>query len=115
MGARDNGQAVGVLWYDGSKTAEAGGSGYFASGGCKQRIAPTEYRGGASNVVWVAAHNQFFALVAMPQKPGKQVVIRRLDLPRPTGEEARLVATNAPTPQGYEAAIVYPEVTLASK
>jgi len=115
LGPQDAGQAVGVLWYDGSKTAEAGAAGYFASGGCKQRVAPMEYRGGASNVIWVAAHNQFFALVAMPQKPGKQVVIRRLDLPRPTGEEARLVATNAPVPQGYEAAIVYPEVTLASK
>src|SRR5439155_14055897 len=65
MGPRDNGQAVGVLWYNGSKTADAGGAGYFASGGCRQRIAPLEYRDGASNVVWVAAHNQFFALACM--------------------------------------------------
>jgi YidC/Oxa1 family membrane protein insertase len=112
MGPRDNGQAVGVLWYNGSKTAEAGGAGYFASGGCRQRIAPLEYRDGASNVVWVAAHNQFFALAAMPQQPGQQIVVRRMDLPRPTGEEARLVATNAPPPQGYEAALVYPALTL---
>jgi YidC/Oxa1 family membrane protein insertase len=114
LGPKDNGQAVGVLWYDGSKTAEAGSAGYFASGGCRQRIAPAEYRGGASNVVWVAAHNQFFALAAMPGQPAQQVVIRRLNLPRATGEEARLVATNAPLPQGYEAALVYPPLALAS-
>src|ERR1022692_2406352 len=29
MGPRDKGQAVGVLWYNGSKTADLGGSSYF--------------------------------------------------------------------------------------
>jgi YidC/Oxa1 family membrane protein insertase len=112
LGARDNGQSVGVLWYNGTKTADLGGSSYFA-GGCRQPVPPLEYRGGASNVVWVAAHNQFFALAAMPQQPAEGLVIRRIALPRPTGEEARLVATNAPTPQGYAAAMIYPALTLA--
>jgi len=40
-------------------------------------------------------------------------VARKLDLPRPTGEDALLVATNAAAPQGYEAALVYPALTLA--
>jgi YidC/Oxa1 family membrane protein insertase len=115
MGPQDNGQAVGVMWYDGSKTTDAGASSYFASGGCRQKVPPVEYRGGASNVLWVAAHNQFFALIAMPQQPGAQVVVRRLDLPRPTGEDARMVATNAPVPQGYHAAVVYPALILAPK
>jgi YidC/Oxa1 family membrane protein insertase len=69
MGPRDNGRSVGVLWYNGSKTEDLGGSRYFA-GGCRQPVPPLEYRGGASNVVWVAAHNQFFALVAMPDGRG---------------------------------------------
>jgi YidC/Oxa1 family membrane protein insertase len=112
LGPRDKGQAVGVLWYNGSKTADLGGSSYFA-GGCRQPVPPLEYRGGASNVVWVAAHNQFFALAAMPQEPAEGLIIRRIDLPRPTGEDARLVATNAPTPRGYTAAMVYPALTLA--
>ncbi len=115
MGPRDSGLAVGVLWYDGGKTADAGAS-YFSSrgfGGCVPRIPPKEYRGGASNVVWAAVHNQFFALAALPREPAQEVVARRVDLPRPTGEEARLVATNAPPPQGYEAALVYPGLTLA--
>jgi YidC/Oxa1 family membrane protein insertase len=112
MGPRDLGRAVGVLWYNGAKTLDLGGSYYF-SGGCRQPVPPLEYRGGESNVVWAAAHNQFFALAAMPQQPAQGLIIHRLNLPRPTGEEARLVATNAPTPQGYAAAITYPSLTLA--
>jgi YidC/Oxa1 family membrane protein insertase len=112
LGPRDQGRAVGVLWYNGVKTLDLGGSYYF-SGGCRQPVPPLEYRGGDSNVVWVAAHNQFFALAAMPQQPAQALVIRRINLPRPTGEEALLVATNAPTPQGYAAAMIYPGLTLA--
>jgi YidC/Oxa1 family membrane protein insertase len=112
VGPRDKGQAVGVLWYNGAKTEDLGGSSYF-SGGCRQAVPPLEYRGGASNVVWVAAHNQFFALAAMPQQPAQGLVIHRINLPRPTGEDALLVATNAPTPQGYAAAMTYPALTLA--
>jgi YidC/Oxa1 family membrane protein insertase len=114
LGPRDKGQAVGVLWYNGARTEDLGGSSYF-SGGCRQPVPPLDARRGASNVVWVTAHNQFFALAAMPQNPAQELVIRRIDLPRPTGEEALLVATNAPTPQGYAAAMVYPALTLAPK
>jgi YidC/Oxa1 family membrane protein insertase len=112
LGPRDQGRAVGVMWYNGTKTEDLGGTSYF-SGGCRQPVPPREYRGGASNVVWVTTHNQFFALAAMPQEPAQGLVIRRIDLPRPTGEEARMVATNAPTPQGYAAAMIYPALTLA--
>jgi len=114
MGPRDNGLAVGVLWYNGAKTEDIGAS-FFSSHGfaCVPRIPPTEYRGGASNVVWVAVHNQFFTLAAMPEQPAQEIITRKIELPRPTGEAAALVATNAPAPQGYQAALVYPAVTLA--
>ena len=120
LGPRDKGLAVGVLWYNGAKTLDLGGASYF-SGGCSpfggrsQSGPPLEYRGGESNVVWVAAHNQFFALAAMPQQPAQGLIIHRINLPRPTGEDAAMVATNAPTPQGYAAAMVYPALTLAPK
>ena len=120
MGPRDQGMAVGVLWYNGQKTEEIGAS-YFSTRGfaCMPRIPPAEYRGGMSNVVWVAVHNQFFALAAMPQTltnagapvPAKEVVVRKFDLPLPTGEAARLASSSTP-PQGYEAALVYPAQTL---
>jgi YidC/Oxa1 family membrane protein insertase len=118
MGARDNGQAVGVLWYNGSKTEDIN-AGYFNTNTTTMFFFPrtpkAEFRGGASNVVWVAAHNQFFALAVMPQQAAESVVIRRVFLPRPSGEEALLVATNGPPPQGLPAAVVYPALTLAPK
>jgi YidC/Oxa1 family membrane protein insertase len=114
MDPGDNSLSLGVLWYNGAKTDEAGAS-YFSSRGfaCTPRIPPAEYRGGASNVVWVAAHNQFFTLAAMPQQPAKEVVVRKITLPRPTGQDARLAPTNGPPPEGYEGALVYPPLILA--
>ncbi len=111
LGARDKGDAVGVLWYNGSKSEDIG-QGWFANRtlGCLPGTPRSEFRGGASNVVWVAPHNQFFTLIAMPEQPGQALVARMIDLPRPTGDEG--VATNAPPPKAYEAALVYPAMTL---
>jgi YidC/Oxa1 family membrane protein insertase len=114
MDPRDNGMAVGVMWYNGAKTVDTGSS-YFSSRGfaCTPRIPPAEYVGGSSNVVWVALHNQYFTLAAMPQEAAQAVVVRKVMLPSRSGEEAALVATNAPPPEGYEAALVYPGQNLA--
>ncbi len=116
LNAKDDGQATGVLWYDGTKLSDDIGAGFFSSSGfaCIPRTPPAQYVGGMSNVVWVAPHNQFFALAAMPDHPAQALVVRKVDLPRPTGEEALLVNTNRPAPHGYEAALVYPSVTLAA-
>jgi YidC/Oxa1 family membrane protein insertase len=116
MGPADDGSAVGVMWYNGSKTTDVGASTYFSTHGfmCTPKIAPPEYRGGAHDVVWVAAHNQFFALAVMTatNSPGESLVIRRLDLPRATGEGAKFANTNGPPPQGFQTAIIYPSLTL---
>jgi YidC/Oxa1 family membrane protein insertase len=115
LGPRDDGQMVGVLWYNGHKSEDVSAR-WFANTtlGCRVAAQPrSEFRGGASNVVWVAAHNQFFTLAAMPQQPGQEVVIRKIDFPRPTGEAAEMVAANAPQPNAYESALVYPGMTLA--
>jgi YidC/Oxa1 family membrane protein insertase len=114
MGLRDAALSVGVTWYNGTKTDEAGGS-YFSSHGfaCTPRIPPAEYRAGASNVVWVAAHNQFFTLAVMPQQPGNQVVVRKINLPRPGGDDAGPPSASAPPPESYEGALAYPGQTLA--
>jgi YidC/Oxa1 family membrane protein insertase len=122
MDPRDNGQAVGVLWYNGLKTDEVGAS-YFSSRGfaCMPRIPPAEYRGGNSNVVWVAVHNQFFTLALMPQlttnslapPPAQEVVVRKVDMPRLLASEGRPSAANAPPQQAFEAALLYPGATLA--
>ena len=124
MGPGDkNPASVGVLWYNGVKSPDEVGASQFSSGGffscvggllgVRQPPPLVEYRAGAGNVVWVAAHNQFFTLAAMPQQPGNQIVVRKITLPRPGGEEARLVPTNGPPVEGYEGALVYPGQTLA--
>jgi YidC/Oxa1 family membrane protein insertase len=114
MGPRDNGLAVGVLWYNGSGIEDITAPWFSPR---RFVVLPGEprslYRGGSNNVVWVAAHNQFFALAAMPEQPAQEVVIEKISLPHPTGEEARLVATNAPPPVGFETAMVYPALSLA--
>jgi YidC/Oxa1 family membrane protein insertase len=114
MGPRDNGMAVGVLWYNGSGIEDVTAPWFTPR---RFLVLPGEprnpYRGGSNNVAWVAAHNQFFALAAMPDQPAPEVVVYKIPLPRPTGEEARLVATNAPAPVGFEAGLVYPGTTLA--
>jgi YidC/Oxa1 family membrane protein insertase len=114
LGPRDDGQMVGVLWYNGSGSTEVDAA-WFANRtlGCFPGTPRSEYRGGASNVVWVAPHNQFFTLAAMPQQPALELVVRKVELPRPSAEEARMVATNAPAPTGYQAVMIYPGVTLA--
>jgi YidC/Oxa1 family membrane protein insertase len=117
MGPRDDGTAVGVIWHNGAKIAgDIGTATYFSSKGfmCMPKVPPAEYRGGESNVYWAAAHNQFFALALMPPQPAQSLVVRRLDLPRPTGEEAQYVSASGPPPQGYEAALVYPPLTLTN-
>jgi YidC/Oxa1 family membrane protein insertase len=117
MGPRDDGSAVGVIWYNGAKTAgDIGTATYFASKGfmCMPKVPPQEYRGGESNVYWAAVHNQFFALAVMPPQPAQSLVVRRQDLPRPTGEEAQYVSASGPPPQGYEAAVIYPALTLTN-
>lgn len=107
MGPADDGRAVGVLWYDGKKTHDAGAS-HFSSQGfmCMPRTPPTEYRGGESNVVWAAVKNQFFALVAMPEVPAQSVVAQKWSLPRYTLDSAK-------PPAGYIAAVTYPAAVLA--
>jgi YidC/Oxa1 family membrane protein insertase len=117
MGPRDDGSVVGVVWYNGAKTAgDIGTATYFSSKGfmCMPKVPPQEYRGGESNVYWAAAHNQFFALALMPSKPAQSLVVRRHDLPRPTGEESQYVSASGPPPQGYEAAMIYPSLTLTN-
>lgn len=115
MNAQDKGTAVGVMWYDGAKSRNELGASFFSSTGfaCTPRTPPPEFRGGSNNVAWAAVHNQYFALAVMPTEPAAQVVMRKLDLPRPSEEEVRNDSRIVKTPEGYPAALVYPPLTLA--
>jgi YidC/Oxa1 family membrane protein insertase len=114
MNARDDGSAVGVMYYNGAKAQDIGAS-HFSGGvfSCvTQRVPPKEFRDGLTNVAWVAVHNQFFALAVMPQlqEPAYQVIVRTNPLPRPSAEE--LTYRTVREPQGYKATLVYPALVL---
>lgn len=111
MGADDDGSAVGLMWYDGNKSHETL-TAYFDNKtlGCFPGTPKSEYRDGASNVVWAATHNQFFGVVAMPVTPAQQVVARTIGLPRPT--EGRFSFTNGPVRKGIETTMTYPATII---
>jgi YidC/Oxa1 family membrane protein insertase len=112
MNAFDDASAVGLMWYNGGKTYETL-TPYFENKrfGCLPGTPRLEYRDGNSNVVWAAAHNQFFALVAMPDAVGQQIVARAISLPRPS--EGRYSFASSPLRQGFETTMVYPGFTIA--
>ena len=118
MGPDDDGQNVGLMWYDGSAKQEIAQPWFDNKSflGCLGMASPLprpEYRAGTSNVVWASVHNQFFALVAMPQTPAQQIVSRPVELPRPGEDEIPPNRRNAPPPKGLQTAFAYPATVLA--
>jgi YidC/Oxa1 family membrane protein insertase len=111
MGGDDDGTAVGVMWYDGSKTHEAL-TAYFDNKtlGCFPGTPKPEYRDGASNVVWVATHNQFFACIVMPDAAAQNIVARAISMPYPV--DGKFSDTNQPPRKGFETILIYPAVTI---
>lgn len=113
MDPDDNGMGEGVMWFDGTKMKLDVTLPWFSGAGfgCVRGAPRPEYRAGTGNVVWVAAHNQFFTLLAMPKDPAQEVVARPVTLPQfPNVDEA----ANAPLPRGIEAGLVYPGMTLTA-
>jgi YidC/Oxa1 family membrane protein insertase len=101
----------GTMWFDGTNYVNNGLS-YFNTNttalfGLISRTPTPEFRAGAGNVVWAAAHNQFFALLAMPKTPAQQVVARPVNL-QPLADNS--LATGI----GIETALVYPAQTLSA-
>jgi YidC/Oxa1 family membrane protein insertase len=109
MDVDDNGMMVGAMWYDGAGVQDCPPS-WFAGGWLRGAPKP-EYRMGSNNVCWVAAHNQFFALIAMPatNQPAAQVTARPVNLPW------LITDASKPVPQGVQTALVYPGQTLAAR
>jgi YidC/Oxa1 family membrane protein insertase len=113
VGPLDDPTTLGTFWYNGAKAQNIKDT-WFAN---RTLIffpgtPRTQYREGAGNVDWVAPHNQFFALAAIPAKPAPEVVIDKAWLPPPdtNGVEAkaRFVLTN-----GFQSSLAYPSLNLA--
>jgi YidC/Oxa1 family membrane protein insertase len=114
LNAHDDGQAVGVMWHDGKSLTDKSAS-WFANRtlGCFPGTPREEYRGGQDNVSWVAVHNQFFALAAMPETNAQSLVIRRELLPPPTAAELAEDSRLNKKPQAYAASVVRTATLLA--
>ena len=114
MDVDDSGQVEGAMWFDGASAVDQPLT-WFAGGGmgCSKGAPKSEYRAGSGNVFWAAAHNQFFAMVAMTRtnEPAQQIVARSVTLPRFQNVG---VVTNLPSPQGIQTALVYPAMTLSA-
>ncbi|MDQ6630316.1 MAG: membrane protein insertase YidC [Verrucomicrobiota bacterium] len=115
LSVHDSGQSVGLFWYNGSK-AEHITEPWFANRtlGCIPGTPRRDYLSpsGASNVVWAAVHNQFFALAIMPQQPVPQVIARHIDLPPPSQEILTNDSKAIRKPVGFQTAILYPASIL---
>jgi YidC/Oxa1 family membrane protein insertase len=102
----------GAMWYDANSQQTCPPS-YFATNtsvlGIFSRTPKTEYRMGNGNVVWAAAYNQFFVLLAMPKtnSPAQQIVARPVML---SAKNDLLASTGV----GVQTALVYPAQTLAA-
>lgn len=103
----------GTMWYDGN-TYHICSPGYFSTNtsyfGIIPRTPKTVYTGGASNVIWGATYNQFFALMAMPKisQPADEIIARPVDLPAINNQTFA-------SRTGVEAALVYPAQSLAAE
>ena len=110
MDADDNGQAEGAMWSDGTSSSTDQPLTAFSGGGCSRSAPKTEIVAGANNVAWAAAHNQFFALMAMPKERAQQMIARPVTLP----QFANVTETNTTLPRGIQTTLLYPAGTLTA-
>jgi len=105
---------MGTYWYNGVKTENIKDA-WFANRtlGCLPGTPRQEYEAGASNVQWVAVHNQFFALAAIPSNGAPRIVIRKVPVAAP--EAGGLSnSLSASLTNGFQAALAYPAALLPS-
>jgi YidC/Oxa1 family membrane protein insertase len=110
----DESYYLGLEWYDGDDTEKTTDA-WFANKtlGCIPGTPRAFYRAGSSNVVWLAAQNQFFTTIAVPESPAAEIISRRIALPPPTAEEAKNDPGAFKTPIGYQTAFVLPGTAMA--
>jgi YidC/Oxa1 family membrane protein insertase len=112
IGPLDDRTALGVFWYNGAKAQNIQDK-WFANPtfGCFPGTPRWQYEDGASNVVWTAVHNQFFALAAMPANPADEIIIDKIRVPAPD-LSGPTNAMSAYLTNGYQTALVYTNAVL---
>jgi len=114
LGPQDDGLNVGLMWHSGSRNTTISDP-WFKNMTlmCFPGTPRTLYREGQSNVVWAAAQNQFFGMVAMPVVPAQEVIARQVKLPAYSADALPEGAAAPPEPKGYAVSLGYPALVLA--
>ena len=107
MDPDDTGLGEGAMWSNGSKAVDQPLA-LFIGGGCTRSAPKTEITAGANNVVWAAAHNQFFALMAIPKDRPQEMLAQPVILP----PFPNVTDSNQPLPRGIQTSLVYPASTV---
>ncbi len=109
MSAQDDGQEMGVFYFDGKDAEHVDGNlgtGFGCGGKPKaQFVSPVE----TTNIGWSAVHNRFFAIGVIPSQPAQGIVARRVELDH--SKEFLALNPKAIT-NGLQAALVYPATNL---
>lgn len=97
---------LGVFVRDPKRTKHVD-EGWFANRtlGCFPGTPRPLYRSEGDPVTWVASHNRFFALAAIPATPAAEAVARKVDLPLGEKDAAKNI--------GIEAALIFRGQTVA--
>ncbi|MEI9864123.1 MAG: membrane protein insertase YidC [Limisphaerales bacterium] len=114
MGPDDTELYLGAMWYNGTNTPQDCALSYFNTNTTTLFVFPRTpksiYEAGADNVVWAAAHNQFFALIAMPKQRAQQILARPVHLPSLTIDNQM----HTVPPMGIQTALIYPAQTMTA-
>ena len=114
MGPFDNETMLGFYYNDGGKVQRQLASA-FMGGGCSVRSPLTHYESKPGNILWSAAHNQFFAIAVMTHEPARQLYVSKVELPPPTDEEKEQYQRVNLTPFGLQTTLVFPTVILSNE
>ena len=100
MNSHDKGDMLSVDWFNGSKASQT--VGWVSTPGlfCMMSAPRQEFRHTEGGVVWGAAQNQFFSLIALPDRPAKEFAAQRVLLPAPTAESLRADPEQTVAPAG---------------
>ena len=114
MDPHEGGDTTGAFWFNGD-SSEHLDAGKFSSGIISnlRGVPPlTEITAGNTNVVWAAVHNRFFALIAVPDRPADQVIVRDYPLPSPSREQLAADGRLNPRPHAYQTALIFAGTNL---
>ncbi len=113
MGAYDNETMLGFYYYDSGDVYRETSSA-FIGGGCSMRAPLTHYESKQGNLLWSAAHNQFFAIAVMTRHPARQLYVTKIQRPPPTQQEVEQYQRVNMTPFGLQTALVFPAAILGT-